>query len=622
MATPFNISTIFSAVNHLSQPMHAMTRQMSEFNRAATAGTAGINRSMASTGRAAGTLHRDIARINDIRFDGLMSRIHGITRSMGRVAQGFQNAGNAALGIGAAGIAGGYALNRTLEPVRESQRAANQLGVVYGQGKSVQDQAAIGMQQYKATAELANKLPGAVADIADFRAMTKRYGVEGNYELIKGFTDALGVMGKATLDNEVLSSLQSIMIGNQSDLFEKTGLKAFTDKKTHEIGIRDLATKQEFFFKSDAERIQFLSKFLSTKYKGGTELAMGSLTGRESNLGDALNAATVDIWNNTGALDLYNQKIMEFTKAITELTPKVTEMLKPFVAWLKNNNELINKMVIAIPVMLGAGVALKAIGFAISGLILPIRALSMAFTGLRAAMAFASGLSVVSTAAAALASVPLLTLGAIAAAVVAVGAAIYYVVKNWDELVQGFKDVKAKISADFAAWKLPKLDFSGIWKPLQDLFSQALNWITTTWQAFGLPTLDFSGIWDGLLNGFVKVINVIKSIWASLPSMTAPTVPSAKPAGQSNVIPMGPYAKQKAEAGSAGVYAKQDASKNPASIYSKPDYLKGSAPVVNLHQSIHNKSTANGIQTVTKTSSPGLNIKLNSGVNKRGVVAQ
>lgn len=71
-----------------------------------------------------------------------------------------------------------------------------------------------------------------------------------------------------------------------------------------------------------------------------------------------------------------------------------------------------------------------------------------------------------------------------------------------------------------------------------------------------------------------------------------------------------------------GIYSKQDGSQNPKSIYSKPDYLQSKAPVVNLHQSIHNKTTPNGIQTVTKTQSPGLNIKLNSGINQRGVVAQ
>lgn len=178
--------------------------------------------------------------------------------------------------------------------------------------------------------------------------------------------------------------------------------------------------------------------------------------------------------------------------------------------------------------------------------------------------------------------------------------------------------MKAKISADFAAWKLPALDFSGIWTPIKDYFSQALNWLSSTWLAFGLPTLDFSGIWDGLLSGFVKVINVIKSIWASLPSMTAPGVPSVK----SNVTAIGPYAKKKEEAGAMGIYSKQDGSQNPKSIYSKPDYLQSKAPVVNLHQSIHNKTTPNGIQTVTKTQSPGLNIKLNSGINQRGVVAQ
>ena len=100
--------------------------------------------------------------------------------------------------------------------------------------------------------------------------------------------------------------------------------------------------------------------------------------------------------------------------------------------------------------------------------------------------------------------------------------------------------------------------------------------------------------------------------------MAAPGVPSVK----SNVTHIGPYAKQKAEAGAMGIYSKQDSSQNPKSIYSKPDYLQSKAPVVNLHQSIHNKTTPNGIQTVTKTQSPGLNIKLNSGINQRGVVAQ
>ena len=129
----------------------------------------------------------------------------------------------------------GYGLSRTLEPVREAPKSLTQLGVVYGQGKTVNEQETIGNEQYKITAALANKLPGAVAAIADFRAFTKSYGVEGSYELIRGFTDALGRMGKATLDTEVIASIQSVMIGNQSDLFEKTGLKSHTDRSTQSL---------------------------------------------------------------------------------------------------------------------------------------------------------------------------------------------------------------------------------------------------------------------------------------------------------------------------------------------------------------------------------------------------
>ena len=647
MARQFNVSAIFTAVNQLTAPVREMSQQISQFARSVHTSSADANQSLNSTGSAAEQLHRRIASLNQISFNGLTARLNHITAQISRTAQGFQSAGNAALGVGAAGLAGGYALNRTLEPVREAQRAANQLGVAYGQGKSVQDQATIGEAQYQTTAGLANKLPGAVADIADFRALTKRYGVEGNYDLIRGFTDALGAMGKSTLDNEVLSSIQSIMIGNQSDLFEKTGLKSFTDKKTHQIGIRDLATKQEFFFKSDAERIQFLSKFLGNKFSGGTELAMGSLVGRESNAGDALNAAAVDIWKNSGALALYNQKIMEFTKAVTELTPKVTAMIKPIAEWIKNNNDLVNSLLIGVPAMLGVGLALKTVGFALSGFAVVVRSVTGTIALLRTGFMLASTAATMFSAATGLALLPVATL---VAGVAALGAAVYAVYSHWSELSAGFQQMKAKISADFAAWKLPSLDFSGIWTPikrffgqtlgwlsstwaafglpaldfsgiwtpLKELFGQTLGWLSSTWAAFGLPVPDFSGIWDGLLSGFVKVINVIKSIWASLPSMAAPGVPSVK----SNVTHIGPYAKQKAEAGAMGIYSKQEGSQNPKSIYSKPDYLQSKAPVVNLHQSIHNKTTPNGIQTVTKTQSPGLNIKLNSGINQRGVVAQ
>jgi hypothetical protein len=635
MAQPFNISTVFSAVNHLSQPMHAMTQQMSQFARAANASTGSLNQSLNSTGTAVHGLQREIANLNTLRFDGLVSRLNGLSRQLSNTARGFQNAGNAAIGLGGSGMAAVWGLNKLIDPVAEAQRAAVQLAVVYGQGKSLPEQKAIGKQQYEITAGLANKLPGNVADIADFRSLSKSYGVEGNYELIRGFTDALGRMGKSTLDNEVISAIQSVMIGNQSDLFEKTGLKNKSDaKRGNYLYERD--TGERHFFKNDAEKFTFLSKYLHKRYAGGTEISMDGVDGLKSNFGDAYATGVNKIWEDSGALTAYNLQLKNFTKMLGDAVPKLTAVIKPVAEWATANKEMVSNVILAAPAMVGLGVGLKAVGFVISGLVLPIRALTAGLVGLRVAFTFASAVTGIAVA----------PLAAMSAALVGLAAAAYGVYSNWGEIIDGFKQMKAKVTADFAAWKLPKLDFSAVWNPLRTLFSESLklitstwlSWglppldfsavwdplrtlfseslklITSTWLSWGLPPLDFSAVWDGLLSGFTAVINTIKSIWASMPKMTAPGVSVPK---TSNVVPFGLYAKQK-DASASGIYGKQSADSVPKSIYTKPDYLMPKSAPANVSVQITNKNTPTGIQTTARASSPTNGVKLDIGLNKRG----
>ena len=117
-----------------------------------------------------------------------------------------------------------------------------------------------------------------------------------------------------------------------------------------------MSSGKKRFFKNDPKGVfrKFLSEYLGNRYKGGTELAMKKTGGLESNAGDALNAATLML-NAYDDLKLYNEKVVEFTRSVSELTPKLAALIKPLVDFANRNKEFTNSMLIAVPAMFALG---------------------------------------------------------------------------------------------------------------------------------------------------------------------------------------------------------------------------------------------------------------------------
>lgn len=593
MSHQFNIATVFSAVNNLTAPIRVMTQQINQFAHAAGAASVSTAASLNTAGAAANTLHRNLNSFNYLNFNVLTSRLRGVTEQINNLSRGFSRAGNAALGVGLAGVAAGFGLNQTLEPERVAQRATGALGVIYAPGMSIDEQERIGKKQFAISEALALKLPGGPADIADFRALTKSYGIEGNYELIRGFTDSLMRMKKSYLDSEVISSLQSMLIGNESDIFKKAGLQAFT--KSGRTGIKETSTGEEHSFKTMAEKIQWISDYLHKNNAGGTEALQKMLESREGTAKEAVGKLSKDAWEQSGGLKLYMEKLTEFTKLVGELAPKVANFIKPIVELATQFKSFTNGVLIGIPALVGIGLALKAVGFALSGFAGVLGAVTWTIGTLPTVFgAVTAPAGFMATAVTTAGGTAVLALGSVLAPIAALVGALVALRNHFGEISAGFIQMKQRITADWAAWKF--------------------------------PALNFSGVWDDLMAGFTRALSAIRSLWANwkLPSISAPdmAMPKAKVIkfpDMATAVPKSIYPKSDSSGNNnQGIYAKQGFESLPSSPYSKPTYLQDKQNIIINQSFLHNVDKSGNVQSTSKISSPKLNVRLNAGVNQRG----
>jgi hypothetical protein len=110
---------------------------------------------------------------------------------------------------------------------------------------------------------------------------------------------------------------------------------------------------------------------------------MASTAGVESNAGDAKDNAIVSMWDNTGALTLYKEKVQELTNILTNATPEATKFVKSVADLSKEYPNVTNAILVGIPSLAALGLGLKALSFALS----PFQILIPAFTWLLAPLA-------------------------------------------------------------------------------------------------------------------------------------------------------------------------------------------------------------------------------------------
>jgi len=100
-------------------------------------------------------------------------------------------------------------------------------------------------------------------------------------------------------------------------------------------------------------------------------------------------------------------------------------------------------------------------------------------------------------------SAPVILIGLLIAAIIAVGVAIY----NW---IQGNEEAKEKLSA---AWQAIKDALSGAWDALKELAQVATEAIQAFWEQHGETIMAvLSIVWDQIVNIVTTAINIVKGI--------------------------------------------------------------------------------------------------------------
>jgi len=467
MARSFNISAVFTAVNKLSAPVKQMTQSISQFAQATKTASSSANTAFHSTATAAQSAVSKIrSAFNNINFNRLKFQIKNIGGHI-------KDLGQTAAGIGAAGAGAGYAVYKGLDPLREKQSVVTRFGTLYGQGKSSEEKAKLGEAEFAKTQDMATRLPGAVQDFAEARAMTKNFGLEGSFDLLKGFTNISSAIGEK-FDGEFIRALQAGAGGNDVDLFKKFGLKAGSDKGKTKL--TDVATGKETVFKNPADVLKFISQLGNKKYAGSTDEYMKTISGKESNVGDALSGVSINFAEQSGLVQLYAEKLDLITTALPKIGVEVTKLLKPLIDFAKQHETLTNAILIAIPVLGILGGSIFILTAVISGLGTVLAAVTALFSPLGLLIA-------------------------------AVGAALLYIVTNWEDVKQGFK-----IGMDY------------IYNLFSGFVMGITNWVTEWVNLGGQLVINFqtgiSNKWETfkswLLTKFSDLLSSIPVIGASL----------------------------------------------------------------------------------------------------------
>ena len=490
MAKSFNISAIFTAVNKLTAPVKQMTQQISQFAQVTRNASSSANAAFHSTGTAAQSAASKIrSSFNNINFNRLKFQIKNL---QGHI----KDIGQSATTMGAVGIGAGAAVYKGLDPLREKQSVVTRFGTLYGQGKTPEERKKLGEAEFAKTQDMATRLPGAVQDFAEARAMTKNFGLEGSFDLLKGFTNISSAIGEK-FDGEFIRALQAGAGGNDVDLFKKFGLKAGSDKGKTKL--TDVATGKETVFKNPADVLKFISQLGNKKYAGSTEEYMKTITGKESNVGDALSGSSINFAEQSGLAQLYTEKLDLLTEVIPKVGQKLTELLGPIMKMGIEYPKVTNGVLVGIPALLALGVGAQVLSFAIGGLI-PI------FTGLSAAVAFLIS-----------------PIGLTIAAVAALAGSVYLIYNNWDGIKTYFNnlwgDIKSGVSM-LGEWLTNY--FTNLWGDIKAgtsmLYDAGVQLVTNIWNGV---TSKWSEFKSWLLSQFSDLLSNVPIIGASLSASIA-----------------------------------------------------------------------------------------------------
>lgn len=403
--------------------------------------------------------------------------------------------------VGTAAFAGIIAIaSKSLDAYAEVERSQRQLThAIVDVSKGTKEQ----VEQVNALTSALQKKAGVDADSLNFGvAQLSTFGLQTKsvIDLTKSLADlTVNQAGVNAGSEDYIQSANNIAkaLNGQFGVLEKMGIR-FTD-----------AQQKIILFGKESEKVAALQEGFAQNLRETTDTVSGV------DLASAKMHRTMeDISENLG-------------RALVPAFAKLAETIQPIIAriadWSEKNPELFARIVMVTDAVAGLVAILGTIG-----LVMP--AIITGFSILSAVLSVAAG-------AMALLTWPVL---AIIAALAALGAAVYFLWKNWDTvagwMIQRWEDMKAGVSA---AMEGIKAFFITIWEGIKTVFwtyidfmigsyAKLFDFILPGWQGMlsGLLTSAqqilaavaacLSGVWESIKTSLTLALNFIAQKWSTV----------------------------------------------------------------------------------------------------------
>lgn len=362
MAKTFSVSAIFKATDQFTAPLKAISGAVKGFKNDLKSASSSETASFNQIGTSADHARTKLNNLNNVKFGALQLRIRDLRNNINGLSKGINNAGNRSLMISAATIASAWGLSKTLDPVREAQNNRIRLGSLYNVQGTPEQKDATGKYHEGIINSVAKVLPGADNDYVRLAATLKNYGVDYTKKMLTNLADIAIGSGFGDVNREFSDSFNAMISGRQSMLDDAIGLHA--GNKGGKTSLTDSATGKEYAFENKSDLMAFLQKWSIKKgYTGMADSIATKTIGKEATSLSNIQSTFKTLWEDTGALSLYNSLLDTFNENIDAIKSTLSGIIKPFAEFGNQNKKLTLGLLIGVPALALFGGGLKLLAF-------------------------------------------------------------------------------------------------------------------------------------------------------------------------------------------------------------------------------------------------------------------
>jgi hypothetical protein len=321
MASRFNVSTVFSALDRMTAPLRTMTNGIRRFESQVLNANNRVN----GFGN-----NSSIGRLNT-RIQALRRNFTGLAGDIGHAAGKLSKMAMPGFGTLAVGAAAGYAGLKILDTASEHEDAELTLSTMYGGHKQ-------GHERANFLQEMAKKLPYEFKDYLDADVVMKDVGKTANSEEFKGLASIASAKG-IDFNNFVRD-----MRGMDTEGL-KTILGASSMPKTEKgvLSLNDLNGKRISFTKDEAGISKFytwMAKWGNKKYPGLADERGNTYSGLTATASDTVKQVFTEAVNSSGWFDFAKNFVREFTSQMELISPKMKLLFNALYSKLANTKLL------------------------------------------------------------------------------------------------------------------------------------------------------------------------------------------------------------------------------------------------------------------------------------------